>query len=123
MIIYSNWQMLWNEEQMLMKSIKNASREMVHLALFDCMYTQSGKKVMRLKYSKKTVMCRAVYLLIISLVIWSQVTGLSRSHLSVFLAACHETVLMLHVFILLQSHSFLAMLYVVYNRLREIKFL
>jgi hypothetical protein len=55
-------------------------------------------------------MYRTMCLLFISLVIWSQLTGLSRSHFSALLVVCHETILVLPIFILLKSHYFLATL-------------
>lgn len=38
----------------------------------------------------------------------SQLTGLSWSYFNAFLVACCKTILMLHIFIFLQSHYFLA---------------
>jgi hypothetical protein len=77
-----------------------------HLHTTSCPCSQWGKKVMRLKYNKNKDAWGNI-LFIISLVIWWKLTGLSGSHFSVSVVACHKSVLMLHIFILLQFHYFL----------------
>jgi hypothetical protein len=58
----------------------------------------------------KTTMHRVICLLIISVVVWSQRTELSRSHFSASLAACRETTIILQYFVLRPFHYFFATL-------------